>query len=109
MTTKLSARQVPDLEQIVDDVARNVVAQMSPLEIGLIVHPHATPVKLKHVPVGVMNDHLTRYTKAELKRGQFFRVGDRFTFFMDHKTKSKRDSAMAEALLEDLRGGGSPK
>jgi hypothetical protein len=43
---------------------------------------------------------LTRYTKAELKRGQFFRVGGRFTFFMDHnKAKSKRNSAKAEALL----------
>jgi len=95
----------PDLVHIVDDVARNVVTQMSPLEIGLMVHPHATPVKLKHVPVGVMNDHLTRYTKAELKRGQFFRVGERFTFFMDHKARSKRNSAKTEALLNDLREG----
>ena len=100
---------VPDLVQIVDDVARDVVSQMSPLEIGLMVHPHATPVKLKHVPAGVMNDHLTRYTKAELKRGQFFRVGDRFTFFMDHKAKSKRNSAETEALLEDFRGRGASK
>jgi hypothetical protein len=96
---------VPGLAHIVDDVARNVVNQMSPLEIGLMVHPHATPVKLKHVPVGVMKDHLTRYTKAELKRGQFFRVGERFTFFMDHKAKSKRSSAMPEASLDDLREG----
>ena len=69
-----------------------------------MVHPHATPVILKHAQVGVMNDHSTRYTKAELKRGQFFRVSDRFTFFMDHEAKSKRDSARAEVLLEELRG-----
>jgi len=100
---------VPGLVQIVDDVARDVISQMSPLEIGLMVHPHATPVRLKHVPVEVMNDHLTRYTKAELKRGQFFRVGDRFTFFMDHKAKSKRNSAKAEVLLGDLRRRGPSK
>ena len=94
MTTKLPARHgmSPDLVQIVDDVARDIVSQMSPLEIGLTVYPHATPVKLRHVPVGVMDDHLTRYTKAELKRGQFFRVGNRFTFFMDHNAKAKRAS-----------------
>lgn len=74
-----------------------------------MVHPHATPVKLKHVPVEVMNDHLTRYTKTELKRGQFFRVGDHFTFFMDHKAKSKRNSVKTEALSEDLQGRGPSK
>ena len=94
---------VPSLLQIVDDIARNVVSQMSPLEIGWMVHPHATPVNLKQIPAGVMHDHLTRYTKAELKRGQFFRVDGSFTFFMDHKAKSKRKSAKAEALLGDLR------
>ena len=96
---------VPGLAHSVDDVARNVVTQMSPLEIGLMVHPHATPVRLKHVPVGVMKGHLTRYTKAALKCGQFFRVDERLTFFMDHTVKSKRNSAKTEALLGDFQEG----
>lgn len=107
MTTKLPADHGPDLLQIIDDVALDIASKMSPLEMGLMVYPHATPVKLKHVPMGVMNDHLTRYTKTELKHGQFFQVGDRFTFFMDHKAKAKRNSA--ETPLEDCRSKGPAK
>lgn len=101
MTTKLPDDQVPYLLQIIDDVARDIVSNQSPLEMGLMVYPHATPIKLKHVPMEVMNDHLTRYTKTELKRGQFFRVGDRFTFFMDHKARAKRNPV--ETPLENYQ------
>lgn len=81
----------PDFMAAVDEVAEAVAAQMSPLDMGLLVHPHAEPVKLKRVPADVIEDHLTRYSKAELKRGQFLRVGDRYVFFMDRKAKAKRD------------------
>ena len=79
------------LETDIDAIASELVSQMSPLEIGLLKYPFATPVKLKLVPDDVLEDHLSRYTKAELKRGQFFRVGDKYTFFMDHKAKEKRE------------------
>jgi len=81
----------PELEKAIDEVAAKVVSEMSPLEMGLLRYPFAEPVKLKRVPKEVIKDHLTRYTKAELKRGQFFRVGDKYTFFMDHKAKAKRE------------------
>ncbi len=81
----------PELQKAIDEVAAKVVSEMSPLEMGLLRYPFAEPVKLERVPKEVIKDHLTRYTKAELKRGQFFRVGDKYTFFMDHKAKAKRE------------------
>ena len=79
------------LENEIAAIASELVSQMSSLEIGLLKYPFATPVKLKLVPDDVLKDHLSRYTKTELKRGQFFRVGDKYTFFMDHKAKARRE------------------
>ena len=81
-----------EFERAIDEMAKEVVSRMSPLEIGLLRYPYSEPVKLKHVPADVVDDHLTRYTKAELKRGQFFRIGDQYTFFMDQKAKAKREA-----------------
>ena len=88
---KLETPVTLELERAINEVAEKVVSQMSPLELGFLRYPHAEPVKLKRVPPDVIDDHLTRYTKAELKRGQFFRVCHRYTFFMDHKAKAKRE------------------
>ncbi len=84
--------EVPhELAKAIDDVAAKVISRMSPLEMGLLRYPFAKPVKLKLVPEKVLQDHLTRYTKVELKRGQFFRVGDKYTFFIDHEAKARRE------------------
>ena len=79
------------MEYEIDEIASELVSQMSPLEIGFLRYPFAIPVKLKLIPDNVLKDHLSRYTKAELKRGQFFQVGDKYTFFMDHKAKAIRE------------------
>ena len=79
-----------ELERALDEAAAQIASRMSPLEMGLLIHPDAQPVALKGVPTDVIDDHLTRYTRAELNRGQFFRIGDRYTFFMDHQAKAKR-------------------
>jgi hypothetical protein len=60
------------------------------MEIGRLLHPDSEPVKLKRVPADVVADHRTRYSREELKRGQFFRVGDQYTFIMDHAAYNKR-------------------
>ena len=84
--------EVPhELAKEIDKTAAKVISRMSPLEIGLLRYPFAKPVTLKRVAEKVLRDHLTRYTEAELKRGQFFRVGDRYTFFMDHEAKARRE------------------
>lgn len=84
--------EVPhELAKAIDERAAKLVSRVSPLEIGLLRYPFAKPVKLKRVPEKVLQDHRTRYTKAELKRGQFFRVGDKYTFFMDHEAKARRE------------------
>jgi len=49
--------------------------------------------------IAQVHEHSAYDIVKRLKRGQFFRVGDRFTSFMNHKAKSKRDSAKAEALF----------
>ena len=74
-----------------DIMAQEIVSRLTPLEIGQLIHPDAEPIKFKNVPLEVIEDHLTRYSKSELKRGQFFRVRDEYTFFMDHKSYEKRN------------------
>jgi hypothetical protein len=79
-----------ELLKLVDAVAQKIVEKMSPLEMGKLIYPGGIPVPLKKVPESVILEHLSRYTKKELKRGQFFRIGTKFTFFMDRKAKEKR-------------------
>ncbi len=79
-----------ELLKLVDGSAQKIVEKMSPLEMGKLIYPGAIPVPFKKVPESVILDHLSRYTKQELKRGQFFRIGTKFTFFMDRKAYEKR-------------------
>ena len=74
-----------------DIMAQEFVSRLTPLEIGKLIHPDAEPIKFRNAPKEVIEDHLTRYSKSELKRGQFFRVRDKYTFFMDHKSYKKRN------------------
>ncbi len=79
------------VEETIDTLAHAIVAKMSPLEIGQMIYPDAEPVDLASVPQPVIADHTTRYTEKELKAGQFFRVGDKYTFFMDYEAKKARN------------------
>ncbi len=84
-------RRSPTVEETIDTLAHAIVAKMSPLELGKMIYPDAEPVDLARVPQPVIADHTTRYTEKELKAGQFFRVGDKYTFFMDHEAKKTRN------------------
>lgn len=55
-----------------------------------MLYPTAVAVRLKHVPTEIVMDHRSRYSKAELKRGQFFKIGEKYTFIMDHVAYDKR-------------------
>ncbi|MFC1491938.1 hypothetical protein ACFLQ0_05065 [Nitrospinota bacterium] len=78
---------------IADIMAQEIVSGLTPLEIGKLIHPDAESIKFKYVPREVIEDHLNRYSKSELKRGQFFRVRDKYTFFMDHESYKRRNSS----------------
>jgi|688.fasta_scaffold115477_1 hypothetical protein len=82
--------QNTNLPKQVDAEAQKIVEKMSPLEMGKLIYPGGIPVPLKKVPESVILEHLSRYTKQELKRGQFFKIGTNFTFFMDRKAYEKR-------------------
>ena len=81
-----------EIVDLVDVMVHQSIYKMSPKEIGLMVHPDGRPIKLNKVPEDVIQDHLNRYTKRELKRGQSFLVRNKYTFFMDHETKKKRQN-----------------
>jgi hypothetical protein len=86
-------RFAPGIEAAIEAEAQAQIAKMSPLEMGRIVHPNASPVAIADVPETVLADHLTRYSRRELERGQFFEVlPGRFTFFMDHRAKRAREA-----------------
>jgi hypothetical protein len=84
------SRDVNLIEGMVDILAHTIVRQMTPLEIGQMLYPTAIAVALKHVPATIILDHRSRYSKAELKRGRFFKIGERYTFIMDHAAYDKR-------------------
>lgn len=78
-------------EDHAEATAQEIVAQMTPREIGLSVYPTARPVRLRSVPEAVVRDHLGRYTYAELENGQFLEVlPGKYTFFMDHEARKRR-------------------
>ena len=63
---------------------------MSPKQMGKLIYPEGIPVPLKKVPEAVRLDYLSRYSQQELNRGQFFKIGTKFTFFVDRKAYQKR-------------------
>ena len=80
------------LKREFDRMARMIVRQMTPLEIGKRLYPSAIPVARNAVPKAVVKDHLNRYTKGELKEGQFFEVlPGKYTFIMGHKAYRRRE------------------
>jgi hypothetical protein len=87
---KGSTRQSLTVEETIDTLAHVIVSKMSPLELGKMIYPDAEPIDLARVPEPVIADHATRYTEKELKAGQFFRIGEKYIFFMDHETKKAR-------------------
>lgn len=78
------------ISEMIDIFAHTMVRQMTPLEIGQMLYPMAVAVRLKHVPTEVIVDHRSRYSKTELKKGQFFKIGEQYTFIMDHAAYDKR-------------------
>lgn len=79
-----------DLLSLIDEEAYSQIEKMSPIQIGKLVYPDGVALSFAKVPKEIVTEHLQRYTKKELKRGQFFRVGDKFTFFMDKIAYEKR-------------------
>ena len=84
-------RQSQTVEETVDTLAHAIVSSMSPLELGKMIYPEGEPIDLTSIPKSIMADHATRYTAKELKAGQFFRIGDTYTLFMDHEAKQARN------------------
>ena len=79
--------------------AKRIAERMTPAEKALLRYPDATLVGLDEVPSSVVKDHLKRYTKDELKRGQFIVVeGNKkhYVFFMDEKTKERLEKKRAK-------------
>ena len=85
------SRRSLTVEETVDTLAHAIVSSMSPLELGKMMYPDAEPIDLASVPELVVADYATRYTAKELNAGQFFRIGDTYTFFMGHEAKKARN------------------
>lgn len=80
----------PIVDRMIDEAARRATARMTPLQMGLLLYPGATPKELAEVPEAIVADHLTRYTRDDLKTGQFLEVlPGRYTFIMSKETKKR--------------------
>ncbi len=80
---------------IYDAAAQRAVDDLTPLQIGQVLHPGCRGVALADVPSSVLEDHRRRYTEEDLQQGQcVVVVGSRehFVFIMGHETKRRKDS-----------------
>ena len=77
---------------IVDEISKEIVSKLTPLEIGKILYPEATPVKYPNIPEDIKKEHLTRYKEKELQDGQFFEIlQGKYTFIMSQESHSIRN------------------
>jgi len=77
-----------------DRTIHSILRDMTPRQIGLMLHPQARPVDLEKVPPGVLEDRRQRFTEEELRAGQFLEVlPGRYTFIMDHAAYDKRSAS----------------
>ena len=89
---KVDRHPNPEIDRMIDENAQQIIQGMTPLEIGLLRYPNATPREFGEVPADVIADHLKRYKMRELKEGQFLEVlPGKYTFFMGHETKKRKD------------------
>ena len=94
---------------MIDGVAHSIVRGMTPLEIGRMRYPDATPREIGEMPPAVVADHLNRYTMRDLIVGQFLEVlPGKFTFTMGHETKMRKDQESEPAPAADAASPGAP-
>lgn len=80
----------PIVDRMIDEAARRITTGMTPLQLGLLLYPDATPKDLAELPEAIVTDHLTRYTRNDLETGQFLEVlPGRYTFIMSEATKKR--------------------
>ena len=80
------------IKNVVDKISKQIVSNLTPLEIGKILYPDALPVEYSCIPDEVKKEHQTRYTEKELGDGQFFEVlPGKYTFIMSQKSYSVRN------------------
>ena len=81
------------LTNMVDGIAKEIVSKLTPREIGKTLYPDATPVEYSCIPEDVKEDHLTRYSEAELQNGHFFEaLPGKYVFIMRQKSYSSRQN-----------------
>lgn len=80
------------VKNIVDKISKQIVSNLTPLEIGKTLYPDASPVEYSCIPDEIKKEHQTRYTEIELEDGQFFEVlPGKYTFIMSQKSHSVRN------------------
>jgi len=83
----------PSVDSEIDRLAHGAVQNMTPCDIGLMLHPNANPVPLSEVPGDIVAAHLSRYTQSDLEDGQFMELSTgKFTFIMSHQTRERKES-----------------
>ena len=89
---KIDRHPDPPIDRAIDEAAHTMIRTMSPLQIGLMRYPNATPRQVQQVPPEVVSDHLNRYTMQDLLQGQFLEVlPGKYMFIMGHDTKKRKD------------------
>ena len=80
------------IKNVVDKISKQIVSNLTPLEIGKILYPDAFPVEYSCIPDEVKKEHQSRYTEKELGDGQFFEVlPGKYTFIMSQESYSVRN------------------
>ena len=87
-----------DLEPLdsnaVDEMAKEFLETLTPLEMGFLMHDDPQPVSLQELDSDTQRKYRSKYGTKNLRRGQFFRLkSGSITFFShEHNLKFKVDN-----------------
>lgn len=79
---------------VVDEIAKEFLETLTPMEMGFLMHDDPQPVSLQELDSDTQQKYRSKYGTKNLKRGQFFRLkSGSVTFFShEHNLKFKVDN-----------------
>ena len=79
---------------VVDEMAKEFLETLTPMEMGFLMHDDPQPVFLQELDSDTQRKYRSKYGTKNLRRGQFFRLkSGSITFFShEHNLKFKLDN-----------------
>ena len=74
---------------VVDEIAKEFLETLTPMEMGFLMHDDPQPVSLQELDSDTQQKYRSKYGTKNLKRGQFFRLKSGSVTFFSHQHNLK--------------------